>query len=41
MSYLISCEVEKGDLVAIAWGKEREVDPKRILTYSVLPTYAP
>ena len=41
MSYLISCEVEKGDLVAIAWGKEREVEPKRILTYSVLPAYAP
>jgi vacuolar-type H+-ATPase subunit C/Vma6 len=40
MSYLISCEAEKGDLTAIAWGKEREVEPKRILIYSILPAYA-
>lgn len=39
MSYLLSCEVEKGDLVATAWGKEKEVDPKMILTYTVLPAY--
>jgi len=41
MSYFISCEVEKEDLAAIAWGKEQEVEPKRILTYSVLPAYVP
>ena len=40
ISYLISCGVERGDLVAIAWGKEQGVEPKRISTYSVLPAYA-
>jgi len=41
MSYLTSYEAERGDLVAIAWGKEQGVQPERILTYSVLPAYAP
>jgi len=41
VSYLTSCDVERGDLVAIAWGKERGVEPGRIFTYSVLPAYAP
>jgi vacuolar-type H+-ATPase subunit C/Vma6 len=40
MSYLISCEAERGDLVSIAWGKEHELEPKRILKYTVLPEYA-
>jgi len=39
-SYLSSCEAERGELVAIAWGKEQGVEPKRILAYSVLPAYA-
>jgi vacuolar-type H+-ATPase subunit C/Vma6 len=41
VSYLTSYEAERGDLVAIAWGKEQGIEPKRILTYSVLPAYAP
>lgn len=40
ISYLISCEVERGDLVAIAWGKEQGVEHSKIFTYSVLPAYA-
>ncbi len=40
MSYLISCEAERGDLVSIAWGKEHELEPRRILKYTVLPEYA-
>ena len=40
MSYLISCDVERGDLVSIAWGKEHELKSRRILKYSVLPAYA-
>lgn len=40
MSYLISCDVERGDLVSIAWGKEHELESKRILKYTVLPAYA-
>jgi len=40
MSYLISCDVERGDLVSIAWGKEHELESKRILKYTVLPGYA-
>ena len=40
MSYLISCDVERSDLVSIAWGKEHELESKRILKYTVLPVYA-
>ena len=40
MSYLISCEAERGDLVRIAWGKEHELESKRILKHTVLPAYA-
>ena len=40
MSYLISCDVERGDLVSIAWGKEHELESRRILRYTVLPAYA-
>jgi len=40
ISYLISCDVERGDLVSIAWGKEHELEPKKILKYTVLPAYA-
>jgi V/A-type H+-transporting ATPase subunit C len=40
MSYLVSCDIERGDLVSIAWGKEHELESKRILKYTVLPDYA-
>jgi len=40
MSYLVSCDVERGDLVGIAWGKEHELESRRILRYTVLPAYA-
>lgn len=40
MSYLVSCEVEKGDLVGIAWAKEQEVEPETMLKYTVIPAYA-
>ena len=40
MSYLVSCDVERGDLVSIAWGKEHELESGKILKYTVLPGYA-
>lgn len=40
MSYLVSCDVERGDLVSIAWGKEHELESRKILKYTVLPGYA-
>jgi len=40
MSYLISCDAERGDLASIAWGKEHELESRKILKYTVLPDYA-
>ena len=39
MSYLISCEAERGDLARIAWGKEHELESRRILKHIVLTAY--
>lgn len=40
MSYLVSCDIERGDLVSIAWGKEHDLESRKILKYTVLPAYA-
>lgn len=37
MAYLIFSEVEKGDLVGIAWGKAQRIPPEQILKYLVIP----
>lgn len=39
-SLLASFEVEKDDLVSIAWGKERGVQLEKIIKYAVLPSYS-
>jgi vacuolar-type H+-ATPase subunit C/Vma6 len=37
MAYLVFCEVEKDDLVGIAWGKAQGVPSEDILKYLVIP----
>ncbi len=37
MAYLVFSEVEKGDLVGIAWGKTQRIPPEQILKYLVIP----
>jgi vacuolar-type H+-ATPase subunit C/Vma6 len=37
MAYLVFSEVEKGDLVGIAWGKAQRIPPEQILKYLVIP----
>lgn len=36
ISYITSCDIERGNLISIAWGKEHEVKPESILKYIVL-----
>ncbi|HID90604.1 TPA: hypothetical protein EYP44_01435 [Candidatus Bathyarchaeota archaeon] len=38
--YILSCEVERKDLISIAWGKQNNIEPERILEYTVIPHYA-
>jgi vacuolar-type H+-ATPase subunit C/Vma6 len=39
-SLLVSFDIEKDDLVSLAWGKERGVAPEKIMKYTVLPNLA-
>jgi vacuolar-type H+-ATPase subunit C/Vma6 len=39
-SLLVSFDIEKDDLVSLAWGKEQGVAPEKIMKYTVLPNLA-
>ncbi|MCX6642269.1 MAG: hypothetical protein NTV15_02635, partial [Candidatus Bathyarchaeota archaeon] len=39
LAYLVYSEIEKNDLVSIAWAKEQNVPTGQLLKYLVVPNY--